>query len=248
MLYLVAASLLIGSALIGLLAAAAGNTEFFAGNLPLLLWTTIAVAGGLVVLIVYQAFLLIRRIRAGVFGAKLTARLFLIIGLMSLAPGMVVYGVSVQFLIRSIESWFDVRMESALEGGLALGQSALEHVQRETVKKTERLAQQLGDLPPILQAARIDDLREAAGLQELGLFDDNGNMLGFSSSDRATLLPRTPEQGALWQARLQQTWSRLQATERGGIQVRVVAPLNMISLSERPRLVQVVQPDRKSVV
>lgn len=242
MIYLVAISLLLGSALIGLLAAAAGNTEFFASNLPLLLWITIAAAGGLVLLIFYQAFLLVRRIRAGVFGAKLTARLFLIIGLMSLAPGMVVYGVSVQFLIRSIESWFDVRMESALEGGLALGQSALAHVQRETVKKTERLAQQLGELPPILQVTRLDEMRETAGLQEVGLFDDNGNMLGVSSSDRGTLLPRTPEQGALWQTRLQQTWSRLQATESGGIMVRVVAPLNMSSLTARPRVVQVVQP------
>jgi PAS domain S-box-containing protein len=242
MLYLVAGSLLLGSALIGLLAAAAGNTEFFAGNLALLLGLTAATAVGLAVLIAYQATLLVRRIRAGVFGAKLTARLFLIIGLMSLAPGLVVYGVSVQFLVRSIESWFDVRMENALEGGLALGQSALEHVQRETVKKAERLAQQLGDLPPILQTARLDDLREAAGVQELGLFDDNGNMLGFSSSDRSTLLPRTPERGALWQVRLQQVWSRLQATGSGGITVRVVAPVNMVSLSERPRVVQVVQP------
>ncbi|MBU1666380.1 MAG: PAS domain-containing sensor histidine kinase, partial [Gammaproteobacteria bacterium] len=247
MLYLVAGSLLIGSALIGLLAAAAGNTEFFASNLALLLWITVAAAVGLVVLIAYQAYLLVRRIRAGVFGAKLTTRLFLIIGLMSLAPGLVVYGVSVQFLVRSIESWFDVRMENALEGGLALGQSALEHVQRETVKKTERLAQQLGDLPPILQAARLDDLREAAGLQELGLFDDNGNMLGFSSSDRGSLLPKSPERGALWQVRLQQTWSRLQATGSSGITVRVVASVNMSSLSERPRVVQVLQPVPKQL-
>ena len=242
MLYLVAGSLLLGSALIGLLAAAAGNTAFFADNLALLLGITAATAVGLAVLIAYQAILLVRRIRAGVFGAKLTARLFLIIGLMSLVPGLVVYGVSVQFLVRSIESWFDVRMESALEGGLALGQSALEHVQRETVKKAERLAQQLGDLPPILQTARLDDLREAAGVQELGLFDDNGNMLGFSSSDRSTLLPKPPERGALWQVRLQQVWSRLQATASGGITVRVVAPVNMASLSVRPRVVQVVQP------
>ena len=242
MLYLVAGSLLLGSALIGLLAAAAGNTAFFADNLQLLLGITAATAVGLAVLIAYQAILLVRRIRAGVFGAKLTARLFLIIGLMSLVPGLVVYGVSVQFLVRSIESWFDVRMESALEGGLALGQSALEHVQRETVKKAERLAQQLGDLPPILQTARLDDLREAAGVQELGLFDDNGNMLGFSSSDRSTLLPKPPERGALWQVRLQQVWSRLQATGSGGITVRVVAPVNMASLSVRPRVVQVVQP------
>jgi len=242
MIYLVAGSLLLGSALIGLLAAAAGNTAFFASNLPLLLWITVATAVGLVVLIAYQALLLVRRIRAGVFGAKLTARLFLIIGLMSLAPGLVVYGVSVQFLIRSIESWFDVRMENALEGGLALGRSALEHVRRETVKKTERLAQQLADLPPIVQAERLNDLREAAGVQELGLFDDNGNLLGFSASDRGSLMPKPPEQGALWQIRLQQTWSRLQAKADGGITVRVVASVNMASLSERPRVVQVVLP------
>jgi len=242
MIYLVAGSLLLGSALIGLLAAAAGNTAFFASNLPLLLWITVATAAGLVVLIAYQALLLVRRIRAGVFGAKLTARLFLIIGLMSLAPGLVVYGVSVQFLIRSIESWFDVRMENALEGGLALGRSALEHVRRETVKKTERLAQQLADLPPIVQAERLNDLREAAGVQELGLFDDNGNLLGFSASDRGSLMPKPLEQGALWQIRLQQSWSRLQAKADGGITVRVVASVNMASLSERPRVVQVVLP------
>ena len=242
MIYLVAGSLLLGSALIGLLAAAAGNTAFFASNLPLLLWITVATAAGLVVLIAYQALLLVRRIRAGVFGAKLTARLFLIIGLMSLAPGLVVYGVSVQFLIRSIESWFDVRMENALEGGLALGRSALEHVRRETVKKTERLAQQLADLPPTVQAERLNDLREAAGVQELGLFDDNGNLLGFSASDRGSLMPKPLEQGALWQIRLQQTWSRLQAKADGGITVRVVASVNMASLSERPRVVQVVLP------
>jgi len=242
MIYLVAGSLLLGSALIGLLAAAAGNTAFFASNLPLLLWITVATAVGLVVLIAYQALLLVRRIRAGVFGAKLTARLFLIIGLMSLAPGLVVYGVSVQFLIRSIESWFDVRMENALEGGLALGRSALEHVRRETVKKTERLAQQLADLPPTVQAERLNDLREAAGVQELGLFDDNGNLLGFSASDRGSLMPKPLEQGALWQIRLQQSWSRLQAKADGGITVRVVASVNMASLSERPRVVQVVLP------
>ena len=118
MIYLVAASLLLGSALIGLLATAADNTEFFAGHLSLLLGLTVAAAIGLVLLIGYQGFILVRRIRAGVFGAKLTARMFLIISLMALVPGMVVYGVSVQFLIRSIESWFDVRMESALEAAL----------------------------------------------------------------------------------------------------------------------------------
>jgi nitrogen fixation/metabolism regulation signal transduction histidine kinase len=242
MIYLVAASLLLGSALIALLATAADNTEFFAGHLSLLLGLTVAAAVGLIVLIGYQASILVRRIRAGVFGAKLTARMFLIISLMALVPGMVVYGVSVQFLVRSIESWFDVRMESALEGGLALGRSALEHVQREVVHKSETLARQLADLPPVLQTARLDELRETAGLQEATLLDDNGKLIGFSSANRGTLIPPAPEQGALWQVRTQQPWSRLEAVTGGGISVHAVVPVNVVALNERMRILQVVQP------
>lgn len=242
MIYLVAASLLLGSALIALLATAADNTEFFAGHLSLLLGLTVAAAVGLIVLIGYQASILVRRIRAGVFGAKLTARMFLIISLMALVPGMVVYGVSVQFLVRSIESWFDVRMESALEGGLALGRSALEHVQREVVHKTETMARQLAELPPVLQAARLDELRETAGLQEATLLDDNGKQIGFSSANRGTLIPPAPEQGALWQVRTLQPWSRLEAVAGGGISVHAVVPVNVLALNERMRILQVVQP------
>lgn len=242
MYYLVAASLLLGAALIGLLAAAADNTTFFAENLPLLLGLTATAVVGLAVLILYQVYVLLRRIRAGVFGAKLTARMFLIIGLMALVPGMIVYGVSVQFLVRSIESWFDLRMERALEGGLALGRSALEHVQREVVRKSEDLAGQLADLPPMLQVARLDDLREETGVQEAALYDDNGTMLAFSSASRGSLIPPAPEQGALWQARLQQPWSRLEPGSGGGISVRVVAPVNLVALNERLRVLQVIQP------
>ena len=242
MIYLVGVSLLLGTGLIGLLVMAADNTAFLAGNISLLLGVTAGAALGLIVLIGYQAFVLIRRIRSGVFGAKLTARIFLIISLMALIPGMVVYGVSVQFLIRSIESWFDVRMESALEGGLALGRSALEHVQREVVTKSEGLARQLAELPPMLQTNRLDELRDAAGLQEVSLLDDKGRLLGFSSANRGSLLPPALDQGALWQARLFQPWSRLVAGEGGGINVKVVVPVSLVALTEKLRVLQVVQP------
>ncbi len=242
MIYLVAASLLLGIALIGLLVAAADNTAFFAGHLPTLLVATAAAIVGLVILIAYQAFVLVRRIRAGVFGAKLTARFFLVISLMALLPGSVVYAVSVQFLVRSIESWFDVRMETALEGGLTLGRTALEHVQREMVAKSERMARQLGDIPLILQVARLDDLREASGLLEVGLLDEQGRLLGFSSGRGDALLPPPVEQGALWQARLLQPWSRLTANAQGGIDVQVVVPVPLLALRERLRILQVTQP------
>lgn len=242
MIYLVAASLLLGSALIGLLATAADNSEFFASHISLLLVLTVAAAAGLILLISYQGFVLVRRIRAGVFGAKLTARMFLIISLMALVPGMVVYGVSVQFLVRSIESWFDVRMESALEGGLALGRSALEHVQREVVRKSETLSRQLGELPSELQINRLDELRETSGLQETTLLDENGKLLGFSSANSNSLIPPALEQGAIWQVRALQPWSRLEATPNGGISVLVVVPVNVVAMNQRIRLLQVSQP------
>lgn len=242
MIYLVTASLLLGSALIGLLATAADNTEFLAGHLSLLLLLTVVAAAGLVILISYQGFILVRRIRAGVFGAKLTARMFLIISLMALVPGMVVYGVSVQFLVRSIESWFDVRMESALEGGLALGRSALDHVQREVVRKSEELSRQLGDLPAVIQTARLDELRESSGLQETALLDETGKLIGFSSANGGSLIPPALEPGAIWQARAMQPWSRLEATPDGGISVHVVTPVTVVALNQRMRLLQVSQP------
>ena len=242
MIYLVALSLLLGSTLIGLLVAAADNTAFFAGHLTLLLVLTLTTVFGLAALIIYQGFVLLRRIRMGVFGAKLTARLFLIVGLMALVPGMVVYGVSVQFLVRSIESWFDVRMEKALEGGLALGRSALDYVRREVSHSAEGIARQLSDMSPVLQVAQLNQLRESMGVEDVVLYEDTGKLLGFASSGRTGLLPKPPEQGVIWQVRMQQPWSRLEADERGGINVLVVLPVNVVSLTGHMRILQVIQP------
>jgi len=241
--YIVIGSLLLGAGLIILLALAADNTQFLAGNFALLLGLTALAAVALALLFGYQALTLWRRVRAGVFGSRMTARLFWILGLMALVPGLVIYGVSVQFIVKSIESWFDVRVEQALESGLALGQSALEHLEREQVKKAESMAQQLADMPSVLHIVRLNSLRESAGLRQASLFDAEGRMLGFASGDNAQTLPNAPERDAIWQARLQQPWSRIEAQEETGeLILRVVVPVNLISLTETLRLLQVTQP------
>jgi PAS domain S-box-containing protein len=243
MLFLVIGSLTLGTVLITLLSLAASNSEFFAEHISLVLVTTAISTGALALLFVYQVYTLWRRVKAGVFGARLTARMFWLFGLMAMVPGLVVYGVSVQFLAKSIESWFNVRMEKALENGLALGQSALEHLEKELVVKAETAAQHLAEQPPLLQLTRLNELREAAGVQELSLFDVNGRLLGFASADKAALVPEPPEASAIWQARLQQPWSRIVTGEQwGALVVRVVVPVNLVSLSEDMRLLQVSQP------
>lgn len=242
MLYLIIGSLILGGTLIVLLSQAAANTGFFADNFTLLLVLNAGVAVALILLIGYQVYVLRRRIRAGMFGAKLTARMMLLFGLIALGPGAVVYAVSVQFLIQSIESWFDVRMENALESGLSLGQSALEYVERDLIKKAESMTIQLTDLPPSQHIDRLNGLREAAGLPDATLFSVDGRMLGFASADKSALAPPALEQGALWQVRLQQPWSQVEPTADGRLIVRAAAPVNVISLTEDMRILLVSQP------
>ena len=38
-----------------------------------------------------------------------------LVATLAVVPGLIVYAVSVQFLTRSIESWFDVKVDAALE-------------------------------------------------------------------------------------------------------------------------------------
>ena len=59
-------------------------------------------------------------------------RLVFLFALVAVLPGALVYAVSVQFIGRSIESWFDVRVDRALEGGLNLGRNALDYLLNET--------------------------------------------------------------------------------------------------------------------
>ncbi|NTV96633.1 MAG: HAMP domain-containing protein, partial [Thiobacillus sp.] len=243
MLYLTLGSLLLGASLVALLSFSADNSGFFAEHFQILVGVAAVTALALAGLFGYQVWSLWQRVRAGVFGARLTARMFWIFGLMGLVPGLVVYLLSVQFLVKSIESWFDVRMEQALESGLSLGQSALGHLENELIKKAEGMALQLSELPAARQAERLNDLREAYGVQEAGLFEETGSLIGFASSDKISLVPRQPERAAIWQAKLQQPWSRTEQDGDGhSLMVRAAVPVNLVSLTENMRILQLVQP------
>ncbi len=104
-----------------LLATASANTALFARRYDLLLVLNGALVVLLMLLVGYQLWRLSRNLKAGVFGSRLAVRLVLLFALVAVLPGALVYAVSVQFLGKSIESWFDVRVDRALEGGLNLG-------------------------------------------------------------------------------------------------------------------------------
>src|SRR5690606_31319257 len=124
--YVIIVSGALGGILLFLLAAASADSSMFAGHYPLLLVLNGLIALALLGLVAYQLVKLRRALKARVFGSRLTLRFLLVFVLMAALPGALVYTVSVQFLARSIESWFGVRVDAALESGLSLGRHVLD--------------------------------------------------------------------------------------------------------------------------
>ena len=130
------------SILLFLLASASENSEFFDRNYSWLVGVNILVAFSLLILVVWMLIRLINRYRRGKFGSKLMTRLVVLFALMGILPGAVIYVVSVQFVSRSIESWFDVRVDApALDSGVELAQSILETSKEELTVQAQSSCQ-----------------------------------------------------------------------------------------------------------
>lgn len=240
--YLVLLSVSIGAVLLYLLSKASANTALFAENYSVLLGLNTALVVGLMALIGFQLWVLRRKLKAKVFGAKLTLRLLVMFAFIAVMPGALVYGVSVQFLTKSIESWFDVRVDNALEAGLSLGQSSLDNLLHDLTKKADSMALTLSDKPPSTHLTLLNTLREQNGVQEATLFSQRGSIIAFSSSERTGLLPDLPSPSVLRQVRQQRPYSTIESVPDKGLFLRVVVPVNVLSMTEDIRILQLTQP------
>jgi nitrogen fixation/metabolism regulation signal transduction histidine kinase len=225
-----------------LLATATANTTLFAERYPTLLGLNGAVALALATLVGYQLYILRRKLRSRVFGSKLTLRLVILFALVGILPGALIYGVSVQFLAKSIESWFEVRIDKALEGGLNLGRNALDSMLRDLTGKADAMALALSVRPPSEHLALLNSLRQQGGVQEATLYTQRGKLIAFSGDDRAGIAPDAPGAAALRKLRSQQTYAAIEAIPERGLYLRVIAPVNVVSLSEESRALQLMQP------
>lgn len=104
----------LGAVMLFLLATAGANTEFFERRYRLLLEINIALVVVFMAIVMFLLWRFRRRLQSGVFGSRLALRLMSIFSLMAILPGVLVYAVSVQFLEKSIESWFDVKVDLSL--------------------------------------------------------------------------------------------------------------------------------------
>jgi nitrogen fixation/metabolism regulation signal transduction histidine kinase len=229
----------LGAILLFLLASASANTALFAANYTWLLAINGVAALALLALVGLQLRRLRRDFKGGVFGSRLKSRLLLMLSLMAVLPGALVYGVSMQFAVKSIDSWFDVRVDTALEGGLNLGRSVLDGLQADLLAKTRDAALDLGD-GAFIGPSRLNRLREQAGAQTAILLTLSGQVLGSSSVELGSLLPPLPAPSQLRAARGGRGLAQIGEAPGGGLMVRALAAVDG-SLGSEPRVLQLTQ-------
>src|SRR6185369_11714853 len=100
------------------------------------------------VLLARKLLQLIREYRDHVPGSRLTARTVAIFGALVIAPLVIVYLFSLEFLNRGIDSWFRVEVKQGLNDALNLSRKALEMGQREYSERTVKLADELSRVTP----------------------------------------------------------------------------------------------------
>jgi nitrogen fixation/metabolism regulation signal transduction histidine kinase len=239
-------SMIVGSVLLYLLSSSNVNTEVFSVNYYGLLGLTGLLALCLMGLVVYQLMRLRSKLKNKVFGARLTLRLVLFFTLIAVLPGLLMYVVSVNFLGKSIESWFDVRVEKALEGGLNLGRSALDNSLKELTKKTQFIALLMAEKHPEQYQRALDQLVDEKMAQEAALFTGTGKVVAFSSGGNA-LLPDMPDNESLRLSMDKGEHSVIDAVPKKGLTLRVLVSVNSNTQVGGRYVLQFTQPVPKQV-
>lgn len=203
-----AAMVAIGLVLLFLLTLATTNREMYERNYTRLFALNVVVAVLLLLVIVWIALRLMKRRRQGKFGSRLLVKLAAIFALAGFAPGILIYVVSYQFVSRSIESWFDVKVEGALDAGINLGRVTLDTMASDLASKARIAASQLADTPDLSAALPLERARDQLGASDLMLWSTSGRLIAAAGQSRYELNPQRPSQQQFRNARTQRsiTW------------------------------------------
>jgi two-component system, NtrC family, nitrogen regulation sensor histidine kinase NtrY len=191
----------------------------------------------LTVLVVRKLWRLVRDYRAHVPGSRLTARTVGIFGALVIAPLLIVYLSSLEFLNRGIDSWFTVEVKQGLNDAVVLSRAALALRMREYSRRTEELARSLATLPPGAMQAQLDADRRAGEALEIALFGAQGHIIAASLENPLEALPAQPPQDLVRQVAQRLSYVSLEPQAGGHYLIRTAAPLAASAASHDPRFV-----------
>jgi nitrogen fixation/metabolism regulation signal transduction histidine kinase len=239
--------LTIGLGLLVLLTQATSNRALYDRNYDRLYMVNTIVAVLLLLGLVWGLTRLIIRLRQGQFGSRLLVKLAAIFALVGLVPGVLIYVVSYQFVSRSIESWFDVKVEGALVAGLNLGRATLDTLSGDLAKQSRVAAQQLVDVQEASAAINLDRVRTQMDANEAVLWSLDGRLIASASQSRFAIQPERPTAAQFKQVRSKLSVEIVEGLDEtvgaptGRIKVLTLVPQNSLNLREDPWVLQISQ-------
>ncbi|WP_126286611.1 sensor histidine kinase EsaS [Burkholderia stagnalis] len=252
--------------LLVLLAAASANTEFFDRYYSWLYATNIIVALVFLLVVLGLIGMIVVRLRKGKFGTRLLAKLAVFFALVGVVPGGIIYVVSYQFVSRSIESWFDVNVETALTAGLNLGRGMLDASLSDLQTKARLMSDQLASVDANTNGTTLTllRLRDQFGVQDATIVEPGRTGAGAApdlhivaqaSGNFAALIPDDlPSPMMLNQAREHGVYAAIEGEvdgdphahgAKGALRLRVVRPIpdaTTSMLQPAERFLQLTQP------
>jgi len=229
---------------------ASGEPTTYERNFVWLFWLNSVVAVALLVVLVGATIRLGLRWRSGKFGSRLLLKLAAIFVLVGVVPGALIYTVSLQFVTRTIDAWFDTKVDQALVAGLNLGKGTLDTLAGDLVEKARNVAMRIGDPHAPGAALTLERMRDQIGAQDLALVAGNGQIV-LAASARPSLLPDRPSAALIRQARASGQASQVEGLEDEaspgtGVAPRIRAvvqvPSSSLSLDNSERFLLAVQP------
>jgi len=245
------------------MSAAIQNSGNFGAMYSVLLVTNTLGLLAFVAIIVFNLRRLFLQLRRSEPGAKLTLRMLVIFVALSIIPLLVLYGFSLDFLRRGIDSWFDVKIDQALNDSLELSRVALDLRMRELLAQTEHMAVELGQGPrdsgPInfdvlrnpdsvtisnrLPTANLDTLRERSGAEELLLLSREGRLLRTSSGIHANaILPSLPNKSILLHLAQSRSYIGLDPSTDSGLYIRIAVNVPDVVVTSERRILHALYP------
>jgi len=111
-----------------------------------------------------------------------------------------VYFFAVQFLNKGIDSWFDVRVEQAIEDAVLLGETSLEAIKQDMIKEMSQHTESIENIFSAVELSRrLNEIAERFDYSQVTLLSSNGQILASSFNTDNTLLSNAPNFAALAQ-------------------------------------------------
>jgi nitrogen fixation/metabolism regulation signal transduction histidine kinase len=249
----------IGLVLMFLLAVSTNNRVFYEENYARLFGINVVVATLLLLVIGWVAVRLVRRLRQGKFGSRLLIKLAAIFALVGVVPGVLVYFVSYQFVSRSIESWFDVKVEGALDAGLNLGRATLDSLSDDLAVKTRAASSQLSQVADTSAGLALERIRDQLGASDVVLWTGTGQLVAGAGASRFQINPERPTQQQFRQVRADRPIAHIEGLDEAptvqgaSLPAAVVRAMALVQrpgfeFNTEPRFLQVTVPLPPAVV